>query len=200
VLGEFGELVRRALAAEEVPRWSFEEQYQLPPQLHWDEPAHQGDAYAAFAFGCTVAEVEVDRLTLEVRVPRIITSVDIGRAVNPRLAEGQIEGGTLQGVGYALCEEVGVRPDGGLLRDRLQTYLLPTTQDAPRIEARILEVPYAGGPGGAKGLGELPLHGAAPALANAIEHALGVRLRDLPLTPEKIASALQASRSGEVER
>jgi len=193
-LGSFAELVREALAAEGVDRWSFEEQYQLPPHIRWDEKTHTGDAYAAFSWGCTVAEVEVDPDICEVRVPKITTVVEIGRAVNPTLALGQIEGGTLQGLGYALCEEVGVRRDGHLLRDRLQTYILPTTLDAPQIVARIIEIPYSGGPGGAKGLGELPVHGAAPAVANALEHALGVRLRDLPLTPEKIYAALQARR------
>jgi CO/xanthine dehydrogenase Mo-binding subunit len=138
-----------------------------------------------------VAEVAVDLDTYEVEVPRITTTVDVGRAVNPALAEGQIEGGTLQGLGYALCEEVGVRPDGGFLRDRFQTYILPTMVDAPEVHARMVEVPYSRGPGGAKGLGELPLHGVAPAVANALEHALGARLRDLPLLPEKIFEALR---------
>jgi len=189
-LGSFSALVCEALAAEGVDRWSFEEQYHLPPHIRWDEKSHTGDAYAAFSWGCTVAEVEVDLETCEVHVPRITTVVEIGRAVNPALALGQIEGGTLQGLGYALCEEVGVRPDGHLWRDRFQTYILPTTLDAPQIVARIVELPYSGGPGGAKGLGELPVHGAAPAVANALEHALGVRLCDLPLTPEKIHAAL----------
>ena len=99
---------------------------------------------------------------------------------------GQVEGGTLQALGYALCEEVGVRPDGGLLRDRFQTYTVPTTLDSPRIQVELVEVPYGRGPGGAKGLGEMPMNGGAPAVANAIEHALGIRLCDLPLSPEKI--------------
>ncbi len=192
-VGSFTALVREALAEAGEPRWVFEEQYRLPPELQWDEPTHVGDAYAAYAWGCTVVEVEVDRDTLELRVPRVWITVDIGRAVNPAMAQGQVEGGTLQALGYALSEEVGVRPDGGLLRDRFQTYILPTTMDAPRIEARLLEVPFAGGPGGAKGLGELPMHGAAPALANALEHALGVRLRDLPLSPERLERALRAA-------
>jgi CO/xanthine dehydrogenase Mo-binding subunit len=190
-LGDFGQLLCAALAAEGADRWVFEDQYTLPPHLRWDEASHRGDAYAAYAWGCTVVELEVDLDTYELRVPRITNVLDIGRTVNPLLAQGQIEGGTLQGLGYALCEEVGVRPDGGLLRDRFQTYILPTAVDAPEIEARIVEVPYSGGPGGAKGLGELPLHGAAPAVANALEHALGVRLTDLPLTPEKIYLALR---------
>ena len=135
--------------------------------------------------------MEVDLDTFEVHVPRATTCVDIGRAVNPVLARGQVEGATLQALGYALSEEVGVRGDGAFLRDRFQTYILPTTMDTPEIEVLMLENPYSLGPGGAKGLGELPLHGAAPAVANALEHALGVRLKDLPLSPEKIFAALK---------
>jgi CO/xanthine dehydrogenase Mo-binding subunit len=197
-LGRFAELLPQVLAADGRDRWIFEEQYQLPPHIRWDEKTHTGDAYAAFAWACTVAEVEVDLDTYEVRVPRITTAVDIGRAINPELARGQIEGGVIQALGYALCEEVGVKPDGALLRDRFQTYIIPTTLDAPQMVTRILEVPYAGGPGGAKGLGELPVDGAAPAIANALEHALGVRIHDLPLSPEKIFAALRerAAREG----
>ena len=89
----------------------------------------------------------MDLDTYEVRLPRVTVSADIGRAVNPTLAQGQIEGGTLQSLWYALCEEVGVRPDGGLLRDRFQTYILSTTLDAPEIQTRIVEIPYSRGPG-----------------------------------------------------
>jgi CO/xanthine dehydrogenase Mo-binding subunit len=191
LLGSFPELLGRALSAIGEERWIFEGEYRLPPQLQWDEKTHTGDAYAAYAWGCTVVEVEVDLDTFELRVPRLTTSAEIGRAVNPILAKGQIEGGTLQALGYALCEEVGVRTDGALLRDRFQTYILPTTMDAPEIDARLIEIPFRGGPGGAKGLGELPMNGAAPAVANAVEHALGVRIRDLPVTPEKIYRALR---------
>jgi CO/xanthine dehydrogenase Mo-binding subunit len=199
-LGRFAELLPQLLAVAGHDRWTFEEQYQLPPHIRWDEKTHTGDAYAAFAWACTVAEVEVDLDTYEVRVPRITSAIDLGRAVNPTLALGQIEGGILQGLGYALCEEVGVKPDGGLLRDRFQTYIVPTTLDAPRMVTRIVEVPYAGGPGGAKGLGELPVDGVAPAVANALEHALDVRVRDLPLTPERIFAALRERAAQEGSR
>jgi CO/xanthine dehydrogenase Mo-binding subunit len=194
-LGPFSTFLARALADGDLQRWTFESQHQLAPHLTWDEPSHRGDAYACYAWGCTVAEVEVDLSTYEVRVPRVTVVVDIGRAVNPVLARGQVEGGTLQALGYALSEEVGVRPDGGLLRDRFQTYILPTTLDAPKIDARLVEVPYSRGPGGAKGLGEMPMNGGAPAVANAIEHALGVRITDLPLSPEKIYAAMTKERT-----
>jgi len=192
LLSDFSNLLARALAAEDRERWTFESVHELAPHIKWDEEKHKGDAYACYAWGCTVAEVEVDLDTYEVRLPRVTVSADIGRAVNPKLATGQIEGGTLQSLGYALCEEVGVREDGGLLRDRFQTYILPTTLDAPDIKTCIVEVPYSRGPGGAKGLGEMPMSGGGPAVANALEHALGVRLRDLPLTPEKIFAAVRA--------
>ncbi len=191
MISNFGNLLGRALAAVDEERWTFESVHELAPNIVWDEERHKGDAYACYAWGATVAEVEVDLETYEVHVPRVTVVADIGRAVNPVLAQGQIEGGTLQSLGFALCEEVGVRPDGGLLRDRFQTYILPTTLDAPDIRTRILEIPYSRGPGGAKGLGEMPMNGGAPAVANALAHALGVRIRDLPLSPEKIFAALQ---------
>jgi CO/xanthine dehydrogenase Mo-binding subunit len=181
--------ITRVLHALGKEREVFESQHQLAPKLRWNEEKHQGDAYATYGWGAAVAEVEIDRLSLEVRVPRITVVVDVGRAVNPQMARGQVEGGILQSLGYALCEEVGVKPDGALLRDRFQTYILPTTLDAPTIDVHLLELPYERGPGGAKGLGEMPMNGGAPAVANAIEDALGVRIRDLPLTPERLFAA-----------
>ncbi len=135
--------------------------------------------------------MEIDLELLELRVPRVYVVSDLGRTVNPTLARGQVAGGTLQSLGYALCEEVGVRPDGALLRDRFQTYILPTTLDAPQIDVALLEIPYSRGPGGAKGLGEMPMSGGGPAVANAVAHALGVRITDLPVAPERILAAMQ---------
>lgn len=185
----FAALLPRLLSVEDRPCWTFESRHALAPHIVWDEASHRGDAYACYAWGCTVAEVEVDLDTFEIQVPRVWVSADVGRAVNPILAEGQVEGGTLQSLGFALCEEVGVKPDGGLLRDRFQTYILPTTLDAPTIDVRLVEVPYARGPGGAKGLGEMPMSGGGPAVANALAHALGIRLCHLPLTPERLFEA-----------
>jgi CO/xanthine dehydrogenase Mo-binding subunit len=195
VLGSFPHLLKDLLAEEQRDAWTFTEQYQIPPQLSWDEKRHYGDAYAAYSWGCTVAEVAIDCNTYEIKVPRITTAMDIGRAINPLLAQGQMEGGTLQALGFTLTEEVGLKTDGTFLRDRFQTYILPTALDAPEMEVRIIEAPYSRGPGGAKGLGELPMHGTAPAIANAVEHALGVRIKDLPVTPEKILAAINASRN-----
>ena len=174
-------------------RWTFESQHQLAPHIKWDEARHFGDAYATYGWGACVAEIAVDRATYELSVEHLTMVVDVGRAVNPTSALGQIEGGCLQALGYGLSEEVGLRPDGSLLRDRFQSYILPTALDAPPWTIELLEVPYERGPGGAKGLGEMPMNGAAPAVANALADALGVRVRELPVTPEKILAALEAA-------
>ena len=192
----FEEVLAAGLAASGEERWVFTSQHELAPHIKWDEATHTGDAYACYAWGCTVAEVEVDLDTYEVLVSRVTTACDIGKAVNPVQAKGQIEGGTLQSLGYALCEEVGVTDEGALMRDRFQTYIVPTALDAPELRTLIVEVPYSRGPGGAKGLGEMPMNGGAPAVANALAHALGVRVTDLPLTPEKIWAACLTDEEG----
>jgi CO/xanthine dehydrogenase Mo-binding subunit len=107
------------------------------------------------------------------------------------LATGQIEGGTVQGIGYALLEDVVVR-DGRMANAQLTNYIVPTTMDAPRIDVVIVENAYRYGPFGAKGVGELPFDGAAPAIANAVRH-LGLDVRSLPLTPERIMVAALAA-------
>ncbi len=166
----------------------FESHYVLPPWIHWDEATHRGDAYAVFSYACTTAEVEVDSATGEVHVERIVSAVDAGRAVNPVALEGQIEGATLQGVGYALLERATPRA-GRFEQNRFQTYIIPTALDAPAILPILVEEPYSGGPGGAKGAGELPMNGPAPAIANAIANATGLRIPDLPILPEMLCAA-----------
>ncbi len=159
--------------------------YELPPDIKWDEKNFRGDAYPTYSWGCDVAEVEVDMDTFEVRVLRMWLAQDIGRAINPKLAEGQIEGGTLQALGYATIEK-HVTDGGRFLTDRLQTYIIPTTMDAPEMETVIVEKAYEHGPMGAKGVGELPMDGGAPAIANAIYNATGLRVCELPVTPERL--------------
>ncbi len=119
----------------------------------------------------------------------MVQAVDAGRIVNRVLAEGQVEGGTLQAVGYATIEEVQTR-DGAYRNDRLSTYLIPTALDAPRIETVIVERPFSGVPHGAKGLGELPMDIPAPAVIAAIHDATGAWIDDLPATPEKVLDAM----------
>ncbi|MFH1131512.1 MAG: molybdopterin cofactor-binding domain-containing protein, partial [Pseudomonadota bacterium] len=189
--GTFSDLLKQTLGQLGQERWVFESQHKLAPNIKWDEATHTGDAYAAYAWGCMVVEVVVDLELYEISIPKVTVAMDVGRAVNPIKSRGQIQGGVVQSLGYALCEEVGVRSDGAFLRDRFQTYIVPTASDSPPIDVHLIEVPYSRGPGGAKGLGEMPIHGGAPALANAIEHALGIRICDLPITPEKIFMAMK---------
>jgi CO/xanthine dehydrogenase Mo-binding subunit len=112
---------------------------------------------------------------------------EFGRAIHPILAKGQIEGGTAQAIGWALLEDVAMR-DGRMANAQLTNYLVPTTADTPPIDAVILDNPYAHGPFGAKGVGELPIDGPAPAIVNAIRH-LGFDARSIPATPERLLAA-----------
>ena len=168
--------------------------YEAPPGLAWDEETYRGDAYGTYAWACDVAEVELDPDTWEARPLRLTAVCEIGKAIHPRLALGQIEGGTAQGLGYALLEEVVMR-DGLMANAQLTNYIIPTTLDTPPIDAVILESPYAHGPWGAKGVGELPIDGPAPAIANALRH-LGLDVREIPATPERLMEASAAEGVG----
>ena len=165
------------------------------PGIEWDDATYHGDAYAAYSWACAVAAVDVDADTGEVRVRSVVQAADAGRIVNRVLAEGQVEGGTLQAVGYATIEEMGME-QGRYRNDRLSTYLIPTAMDAPRIETILVERPFSGVPHGAKGLGELPMDVPAPAVVAAIHDAVGVWITELPATAEKVLAALQARESG----
>jgi len=174
------------------------EKEHIPPQwLTWDEERYRGDAYATYAWACDVAEVELDRDTYEVRPLRITAVQDIGKAIHPALATGQVEGGTAQGVGFALIEQV-VMKGGAMANAQLTNYTIPTTLDTPAMDVVLLENPFPEGPFGAKGLGELPIDGPAPAIVNAIR-SLGVDVREVPATPEVVLLAAQDSRAS-VER
>jgi CO/xanthine dehydrogenase Mo-binding subunit len=162
-------------------------QYEKPPEIEWSDETYRGDAYGAYGWGCDVAEIEEDRDTGEIRPRRITAVQEFGRAIHPTLAKGQIEGGTAQGAGWALLEEVVMR-DGAMANASLTNYLVPTTMDTPEIDAVILDNPYVHGPFGAKGVGELPIDGPAPAIVNAIRH-LGLDVRAIPATPERILEA-----------
>ena len=127
----------------------------------------------------------MDKKTGEVRVIRIIAAHDVGKAVNPQMVEGQIQGGTLQGMGYGLTENI-IRENGSIKNPNFSTYIIPTTLDTPEIIPIIVEDPYPDGPFGAKGFGEQPLMGVAPAVVNAICAALEISINELPVTPEMI--------------
>ena len=172
------------------------EKEHVPPEwLKWDEARYRGDAYATYAWACDIAEVELDRDTFEVRPLRITAVQDIGRAIHPALATGQIEGGTGQGVGFALIEQV-VMKNGAMANAQLTNYTIPTTLDTPTMDVVLLENPFPEGPYGAKGLGELPIDGPAPAIVNAIR-SLGIDVREVPATPEILFSALGSRLSAE---
>jgi CO/xanthine dehydrogenase Mo-binding subunit len=172
----------------------IEAEYEQPGWIRWDDATYRGDAYATYGWGCNVAEVELDPVTLEVRPLRVTAVVDVGKAIHPALAIGQIEGGTAQALGYALLEHVAMR-DGAMANAQLTNYTIPTTLDTPPIDVVLVENPYPGGPFGAKGLGELPMDGPAPAIVNAIR-SLGVDVREIPALPEVI---LRERRTGNRE-
>ncbi|MDI6757116.1 MAG: xanthine dehydrogenase family protein molybdopterin-binding subunit [Endomicrobiia bacterium] len=153
-----------------------------------------GDAYIVYTFSTTAVEIEVDTLTGEVEILKIVGAHDIGRAVNPMLAQGQIQGGALQGAGYATMENLIVK-NGVMLNPNFSGYTIPTSVDAPpEIIPVIVEKEFPDGPYGAKGLGEPPLISVAPAVANAIYDAVGIRIKSLPAIPEKILEAIKNSR------
>jgi CO/xanthine dehydrogenase Mo-binding subunit len=162
------------------------------PGEPFDDKTYRGDAYPAFGWAACVVKVDVDLDTGEVAVRDCVSADDVGRAIHPVLAEGQVEGGTLQAIGYATIEEMKLI-DGRYLNDRLATYLIPTSLDAPRIRSILVEKPYSGSPHGAKGIGELPMDVGAPAVVAAIHDAIGVWIHDLPATPERILAALSGA-------
>ena len=166
--------------------------YQPPPNVRWDDEKYQGDAYGAFAWAVYVAEVSYDELTYEARVEDFVALQEIGRVLNPVLAAGQIEGGVAQAIGFTLFEHV-VWKDGRMANNQMTNYIIPTPADIPPIRVFFEENPYAYGPGGAKGIGELPMDGAAPAILNAIENATGVSFNHVPLMPEMLMEAFVTS-------
>ena len=154
-----------------------------------------GSPWQAYVFGTQVAEVEVDTWTGEVQVLGIWASHDVGRAINPRGVEGQIEGGVVQGLGQALMEEY-VTEKGHAITHGFAKYILPTSLDIPQINCSIVEDPDPRSPLRAKGIGEPALVPTAPAIMNAIYDAIGVRIKSLPATPEKILAALREKAAG----
>jgi CO/xanthine dehydrogenase Mo-binding subunit len=175
----------------------IDQKFEPYPGVAFDDATYMGDAYPAFGWAAAVATVEVDLDTAEVQVRDVIAVDDVGKVIHPILCEGQVEGGTLQAVGYATIEEIKLR-DGKYLNDRLATYLIPTALDAPHIRSILVEAPYSGSPHGAKGVGELPMDVAAPAVVAAIHDATGVWIHDLPATPERILAAMHGE--GEAPR
>ena len=160
-------------------------QYQEPEAIYWDDQKYRGDAYGAYSWAVYVAEVSVDTLTGETSVDHFTALQEVGRVLHPVLAAGQIEGGVLQGIGFALYEKVQFR-DGAMINNQMTNYIVPTSMDVPQIGVLFEEVPYEHGALGAKGIGELPMDGPAPAILNAVEDALGVAFDHVPLLPEDV--------------
>ncbi len=167
--------------------------YAPSPEIHWDDAHYRGDAYGAYGWGVYVAEVSVDTATGETRVEDFVAAQEVGRVINPVLAAGQIEGGVAQGIGFALYENVVWR-EGRMINNQMTNYIMPTAMDVPPIRVYFEELPYARGPAGAKGIGELPLDGTAPAIINAVENATGIVIRSVPLTPEVLLAAMDEAR------
>jgi CO/xanthine dehydrogenase Mo-binding subunit len=159
------------------------EQYQQPSYITWDEQKLHGDAYPAYSWGVNIVEVEVSKLTYQVDVKHIWSVYDVGRALDERIILGQADGGIAQGVAYGYLEVM--RHENGQLKQKNMTdYIIPTAVDMAKTETYIYDNPYALGPYGAKGAGELTLVGGAPAVALAIEMAIGKKITKIPATPE----------------
>lgn len=193
--GEFVAAGGRRLSFAEVAREAEHRRAGLPvtgqgvclvPGVVYADERGYGNLSTTYAFAAHVAEVEVDVRTGQVRVTEVTAAHDLGRAVNPLLAEGQVEGGVAQGIGYALHERLVFGEKGEVLNPNFLDYKILTAADAPRVRTIFVETKDPFGPFGAKGLGEPALVPVAAAVANAVAHALGKRVRDLPLTPDKI--------------
>jgi len=164
-------------------------QYEPPPGLFWDDKKYLGDAYGTYTWAVYVAEVAVDTITFEARVTDFVAVQEVGKVIHPVLAAGQIEGGVAQAIGMALYENVVWR-DGRMANGQMTNYIMPTAADIPPIRVFFEEQPYPFGPHGAKGIGELPMDGPAPAIVNAIEDAIGISVREIPATPEVLMQAM----------
>jgi CO/xanthine dehydrogenase Mo-binding subunit len=172
-------------------------QYQPPEGLHWDDERYEGDAYGAYAWAVYVAQVAIDLTTFEIRVEDLVAVQEVGRVINPVLAAGQIEGGVAQAIGWALYEQVVWR-EGRMANGQMTNYIMPTSMDLPPIRVEFFEYPYPHGPGGAKGIGELPMDGPAPAILNAVHQATGLDVLRLPLTSEELADLFAVSGAARV--
>jgi len=189
VQGTIEEIATRMSA--EVGEVTETQTYQPPPGIVWDDETYTGSAYPVYGWAACLVDVTVDLDTFEVRVDRCIHAVDVGKAIHPIIVKGQIEGGTLQALGWALWENV-LYESGRVVNNRMTNCIVPTFADAPELTTVLVEEPYPFGPHGAKGVGEIPMDGPAAAVAAALADALGVELDSLPMVPEAIEAALRA--------
>ncbi|MEM9488508.1 MAG: molybdopterin cofactor-binding domain-containing protein, partial [Myxococcota bacterium] len=173
--------------------------YEHPPGIRWDDASYSGAAYPVYGWAACLVDVAVDPDTYEVTIERCIHAVDVGKAIHPIIVKGQIEGGTVQALGWALLENV-VYADGRVQNANMTNCIVPTFADCPELETILIEEPYPFGPHGAKGVGEIPMDGPAAAVASAVEDALGVPFDQLPVLPEVIERALPPEPSEQPER
>ena len=187
----------KGAAEQALEKWKAEERpaiaefkYLAPRTTPFEKETGYSTPNFAYAYSAQAAEVEVDTETGLVHVLRVVAADDVGKAINPDLVVGQIEGGVVQAHGYAVVEDFKTK-DGYVLTDQLSTYLIPTIWDIPdKVETVLVEVPDPNGPWGARGVGELPFLPYAPAVAAAIHDATGVWFDELPLTPERVLRGL----------
>lgn len=189
-----GRLVERA-ALEMKERWNegdfeTEVEYEHPEGYPWDQATFRGDAYLGYGWGAAIVEVEVDKLTNEVRTVGIWSSHEIGRAIDELIVHGQINGGIIQSLGYGAMEKLENRK-GWFRQKSMSDYVIPTSMDFPKQFYHIQENPYPWGPYGAKGMGELVFNGASAAYVDAVERALNIRVQGIPIPPEDIEEALK---------
>jgi xanthine dehydrogenase molybdenum-binding subunit len=188
---DLGRLLRASHFRPQGKMLTVESFYDPPNELP-DWTAGVGNISATYAYGTQGVEVEVDTETGEVKILKMVAAHDVGKALNPQTLKGQIYGGLAQGIGYALTEEL-LSKDGRILNAGFTDYKIPTVHEmAFPIQIEIVETQDAEGPFGAKGVGEPGLVPTAPAIGNAIYDAIGVRITDLPITPEKVLAALAA--------
>ncbi len=164
--------------------------YEAPADVYWDDEKYRGEAYAAFAWAVYVAEVTVDLTTYSVTVDDFVALQEVGKVINPVLAAGQITGGVAQAIGFALYEKV-VWQNGRMINNQMTNYIMPTSADLPPIRVFFEELGNVHGAHGAKGIGELPMDGPAPAIVNAVEDATGIRFCSIPLLPEDLFEAVR---------
>ena len=163
-------------------------EYTQPEEIVWDPESFQGDAYPAYSWGVNCVEVEVDPVTMEVNTTGIWTAYEIGRALDSLVVKGQIDGGMIQGLGYGHIEKMESR-NGVFLQTTMADYAIPTSLDYPAVDSVLIDNPFAYGPSGAKGAGEVVFDGAAPAFALAVQRALDIPVNRIPVTPEYLMEA-----------
>jgi CO/xanthine dehydrogenase Mo-binding subunit len=162
--------------------------YEAPSGIYWDDTKYRGEAYAAYAWAVYIAEVAVDPVTYGVHVEDFVALQEVGRVMHPVLAEGQIAGGVAQAIGFALYEKVAWQ-QGKMANNQMTNYIMPTSVDLPPIRVFFEEQGNTHGAYGAKGIGELPMDGPAPAIVNAIEDATKIRFDSIPVMPEDVYRA-----------